>query len=270
MPKDEESATKAAPGNIEHPAVTFGSVPCNGQLLKHCRETAGLTQGELAARSGFSRRLIVKAEANGTLESHTIEVIAQALCEAGVSVSARDLVADPVALTRRFLKNYATYQADCVEHSLDILASDIVVVMDGDPATNPIAGEYRGVEEFAALWKKFFSMFARAGGTLGDDPAIECVGNVVTAWGHEFVHLPELPPEAPGFVMLRITFKDGKMVRIEDYYEATGMMHALERFADQFPNAEWARQLRNKRGGEPNYQSNVPSLSAPAIVESDR
>ena len=34
------------------------------------------------------------------------------------------------------------------------------------------------------------------------------------------------------------------MVRFENYYEASGMMMALERFAPEFPDAVWAKLLR--------------------------
>jgi transcriptional regulator with XRE-family HTH domain len=235
---------------------------CNGLLIKFWRNHFGWTQIDLAVRAGFSRRLIAKAEAGGSLELETVEIIAATFREAGADVSVADFLCDPEAMTRRLLKNYATYEGNWVTNSLDILSPDIVAILDGDPATNPLAGEYHGIEEFDGLWKKFFSMFARSGGTLGDDPTIRCNGNEVLAWGHEFVHLPELPPVEPGFVMLRLTFKDGKIIRFEDFYEAAGMMHAMYRFADQFPDAEWAKQLREKASTKPTNIAPTPSVQA--------
>lgn len=224
--------------------TSVGSVPCNGQYLKRLRESRGWTQAKLAALSGFARRTIVKAEAGQSIDAHTLEVLAQTLCEGGAKVSATDLSSDPASLVRRFLKNYATHQADCVQHCLDIISPDIVAVVDGDPVANPIAGTYRGIEEFDGFWRKFFAMFARAGGTLGETPNVLCLGREVIVWGHEYIHLPEVAPEMAGFVMLRILFENGKMIRFEDYYESTGMMNRIHQHLDQFPDAAWARIVR--------------------------
>ena len=47
------------------------SYQCNGSILSYLRNKAGLTQEALARRSGYSRRLISKAEASGTISSRT-------------------------------------------------------------------------------------------------------------------------------------------------------------------------------------------------------
>jgi hypothetical protein len=41
------------------------------------------------------------------------------------------------------------------------LSPDHVAFIDGDPATNPIAGTYHGIEEFNALWRRFFTLVSR-------------------------------------------------------------------------------------------------------------
>lgn len=218
----------------------------NVQLLKDLRKRLRWTQETLADASSLSVRVIAKAEGGEEVSAKTVRLLVEAFGRAGQMIDEQELATNPEVLVRRFLKNYADYQADFVQHCLDFLSLDIVAFIDGDPATNPIAGTYRGLEEFDGLWRKFFAMFARAGGTLGDNPETRCIGNEVLAWGHEYVHLPEVPPEEPGFVMLRMTFEGGRMVRFEDYYESSGMMRVLHHYADQFPDAEWARLLREK------------------------
>ncbi len=65
---------------------------CNGPLLKHRRVSSQLTQSELAKAAGFSERLIVKAEAGGTLSTNTLQIIAQAPTDTGsANVAIEDL-----------------------------------------------------------------------------------------------------------------------------------------------------------------------------------
>jgi transcriptional regulator with XRE-family HTH domain len=237
-----EKNSKIALNSAENKTRSSRSVHCNGRIIKHYREKCRCSQIELAERAGFGRRVIAKAEAGGPVERATIEAIAQAFTEAGHDVSAADLQADPEALTRRFLRNYIRYEVDCVQKSLDIVSPDIVAVIDGDPATNPIAGEYRGLAAFEEFWRKFFQLFVRDGGTL-DDPQILAVGNDVIAWGKEYIRVREVPPQPAGFVMVRARFKDGLMVRFEDYYDEAGMMRVLRSWAEDYPAADWTEML---------------------------
>lgn len=237
--------------DFAHSAPKPRSIRCNGEVLRYFREACGWAQIELAARSGLSRRVIVKAESGKFLDKQTLDMLVQTLQEAGARVSVDDLSSDPVSLACRFLKNYAAYRADCVQHCLNILSPDIVAVVDGDPTVNPIAGTYCGVAQFDGLWKKFFSIFDRAGGTLGESPEIECRGTEVMAWGHERIHIRGVPPTESGLVLVRFEFRDGKIIRFEDHYEVTGMMYALYHYADKFPDAEWAKVLRAKSFGLP-------------------
>lgn len=223
---------------------TSGAPWCNSELLKSLRRQLGWTQEDLAVQADLSVRVIAKAEAGKPVATRTIEALVRAFHRAGLDVQANEFTIDTEMLAREFLRNYAMHQANCVEHCLHILSPDIVAVLDGDPGTNPIAGEYHGLEEFDRLWKTFFGMFVRTGGTLADNPHTRLEGNEVIAWGHEHIHLPGMPTKDPGFVFLRMTFENGKMVRFVDHYEAAGMMRTLEKYCHEFPDAEWARQLR--------------------------
>lgn len=227
-------------------------IACNGQLVKHGRKLLEITQEQLAARAALSLRVIAKAEAGGTLDGETFEAIATAFREAGFAVMASDLASDPIALARKFIANYARYHADCVAKSLDFISPEVVALVDGDPATNPIAGEYRGVAAFDGLWRKFFSLFIRDGGTLPQSPGV-ADGRDVILWGHEHLRVPDVPPQPPGFVMVKMTFEHGQMVRFEDYYEASGMMRSLQEWALKFPDAPWTRLLQKSTPGAADF-----------------
>ncbi len=64
----------------------------DGSRLQTLRQQAGMTQEQLATATGFSDRLIRKAEASAPLRQTTISTIAQALSKRGRPVTVADLV----------------------------------------------------------------------------------------------------------------------------------------------------------------------------------
>jgi len=223
----------------------------NAQLVRFLRKELGWTQEELGARAELSARVIAKAEAGQSISRRTIDALVAAFVAGGKSVTAADLVADPESLTRQFLKHYAEHEANCVEASRHFISPDIVVYVDGDQATNPIAGTYRGIEAFDGMFRKFFSIFVRDGGSLSENPQVRSIGNEVVVWGHEFIRVPEVDPQPPGFVMLRIRYADGLMTHFEDYYEASGMARALQQWSKEFPDAPWVATLQSQSQRQP-------------------
>ena len=55
------------------------SFRCNGNLLRFFRDRKGMTQSQLASESGYSVRLVGKAEAGQPIRMETVEVLAEAL-----------------------------------------------------------------------------------------------------------------------------------------------------------------------------------------------
>jgi transcriptional regulator with XRE-family HTH domain len=215
----------------------------NAKLLKFLRKELNWTQKELAQRTQLAVSVISKAEAGLAIPQEAVEKVVQALVAAGKNVTCDELACNPLALARKFLQNYAEYGADGIERSREFLAPDIDIHMDGDPITNPLAGNYRGIEQLDAIFRKFFAIFIRDGGTLGDPSQMKLVDQEVFAWGHEYVRVAQAPPQLPGFVMLKMKFAGGLMVRFEDYYEASGMMARIEDWAKLYPNAEWIKHF---------------------------
>jgi len=86
------------------------SMPCNGKLISQLRKQVGWTQSELAARSGFTERLIAKAEASQNIAAATLSILAQTLTEGGATVSSIELSVDPATIAREFI--LSMYQRD--------------------------------------------------------------------------------------------------------------------------------------------------------------
>jgi transcriptional regulator with XRE-family HTH domain len=213
----------------------------NAQLLKSIRKDLGWTQLELAERTNLSVRVIAKAEAGTGIANRTVRMLVETLRKAGKDVSCDDFECDPRAKVQRFLQNCNTYKKDAISRSKGLLARSILVYMDGNPINNPLAGTYQGVEEFEALLHKYHDIFVRDGGTLGDLTQMRAIGQEVIAWGHEYIRVPEAPPSLPSFTMLHIHFKDGLIARIDNYYEAAGMMSRIDVWSKMYPHARWLK-----------------------------
>jgi transcriptional regulator with XRE-family HTH domain len=215
----------------------------NAQLLKSVRKDLGWTQLELAERTKLSVRVIAKAEAGKGVAERTIGLIVETLRIAGKNVTCDDFMCDPRGKVQRFLHNCNLYKTDAVTKSRELLSRNVLLHMDGNPLSNPLAGTYQGWEEFEALLHTYHDIFVRDGGTLGDLTQMRLFGQEVIAWGHEYIRVPEAPPSSPSFVMLRILFKDGVIDRIENFYEASGLMSRVEAWAKQYPHASWLKHF---------------------------
>jgi transcriptional regulator with XRE-family HTH domain len=215
----------------------------NAQLLKSVRKDLGWTQLKLAERAKLSVRVIAKAEAGKGVAERTVHLLVETLQAAGKEVSCDDFLWDPRTKVQRFLHHCHTYKTEAVTHSRELLSRNIHVYMDGNPLSNPLAGTYQGLEEFEALLDTYHDIFVRDGGTLGDLTQMRLIGQEVIAWGHEYIRVPEAPPSSPSFAMLRILFKDGLIDRIENYYEASGLMSRIEAWAKLYPHASWLKHF---------------------------
>jgi transcriptional regulator with XRE-family HTH domain len=215
----------------------------NSRFLKALRTELGWTQTDLARHAKVSVRVVAKGEAGDPISAKSVSALAEAFVNAGKHVTRADFITSLEDIVREFLKNYTVYQADCVEKSRHLISPRIIAIIDGDPATNPIAGEYQGIDEFAGFFKKLFAIFVRDGGTLDVSPEIRVFGNEVFVWGHEAVRVPQADPQPAGFVMLRMHFEEGLMTYFENRYESNGMMLQLDKWSQKFPDAEWLAQV---------------------------
>lgn len=213
----------------------------NAQLLRSIRHELGWTQLDLAERTNLSVRVIAKAEAGKVVAGRTIRSLVETLRSVGKEVTCDDFAFDPRTKVQRFLQKCNTYKREAITQSRDLLARNVQLHMDGNPINNPLAGTYQGLEELEALLDKYHDIFVRDGGTLGDITQMRLVGQEVIAWGHEYIRVPEAPPSLPSFTMLRVQFQDGLISRMENYYEAAGLMSRIEQWSKMYPHARWLK-----------------------------
>lgn len=201
---------------------TRRSCSVNGELVRYFRQQRRWTQEDLAAQSGYSLRLVAKAEAGGALHPDTIEVLAATLDAPQSTVAPEDLICDPLALAQQFVLNYAHYESEMIAASEAFLAPHLSAWIDGDPNQIPFAGEYQSIDEVDRFFHTFFRLFERPDKTLFASPPMLCQGNHVVAWGHEQLAPRGGSPFAvPGLVTLHMSFERGRLVRFEDYYTTT-------------------------------------------------
>jgi transcriptional regulator with XRE-family HTH domain len=120
------------------------TVPVNGQRLQTLRQSAGLTQEELAEKAGYSDRLIRKAEASGPLRKSTIADLADALSTTAQKVTSDDLVFSHELIARdiaAFILNGSLSPPDVLS---DLLHPRFVLRVAGQDLGIPFAGVIKG------------------------------------------------------------------------------------------------------------------------------
>ena len=82
----------------------------NGLTIRQRRKQLGWSQIELGQRSGYSERVVRKAEASGTLRLQTVKDLAMTLSLGGYDITFQDLTSKILALDA----------SECMEPSLEV------------------------------------------------------------------------------------------------------------------------------------------------------
>ncbi|MCA9262990.1 MAG: helix-turn-helix domain-containing protein [Planctomycetales bacterium] len=196
---------------------TKRSYPCRGDFLQLLREQRGWTQEELAAKAGYSTRLIRKAESMASLSCDTIADLAASLDTPKNPVYPEDLVSDPLASAKLFIESYDRYERDMIQHCRHVLAEDFVFWCAGDEEEMPIAGTYEGIDGFQRFLDVFFTVMSRPAG-FHINPTFSCAGNEVVTRFRDFTIMNGLAAP-PVWIVEVATFERGKIVRIENYFD---------------------------------------------------
>ncbi|MFO0884502.1 MAG: helix-turn-helix transcriptional regulator [Pirellulales bacterium] len=196
------------------PNARFRSI--NGNLLKQCRLNYGWSQRELARRAGYSERLIRKAESSGSLSISTIRDLAEALSNAGKTISYHQLLIDYVSIATAFMDAYNSLGKQMIAECTQFLSPDLIMFCPADPNQVPFAGEWQGLAGLESYLHLFYSHFERS---YHSGPPIFLAGDerVSARYDECFVYLGKTFP--PIWVHRHFQFKDDLIVRIDDEFD---------------------------------------------------
>lgn len=197
----------------------------NVNNMRAFRKRLGWSQAELSRRSGYSERVIRKAEAGGTLKMETIQHLAEALSNGSHVVTFQDLTQDDISIARLFVESYDRYGQQMVLHCGKYIAEDFELHVPADPERVPFAGIWRGVAGLQEFMNRFFGTFSRVQGSLqpnfmsGDNRVVAHYEDVLYFQGHE---LPAI------WVNLHFHMREGMIVRIDDEFDNFNASQALD------------------------------------------
>lgn len=147
--------------NGRHRSRSVVTVAVNGQQLQSLRLQAGLTQEELARKSGYSDRLIRKAEASGLLRRSTIAHLTAALSTCDRKVNADDLMFSRESLTREVFSALLIGTSENTESMFQFLHPELQLSVAGQDLLIPFSGDYTGhlaIESFRTRFAACFTI----------------------------------------------------------------------------------------------------------------
>jgi len=201
------------------------SFPCNGAYIKYLRKRKGWSQKQLVQASGYSLRLILKAESDGRIVLQTLLDLAQALSTESEVIQPEQLILEPIGIAKFITHATYVFQRDMYEQLSHIVKEDIEIEFFGDLERFPFVGRYHGLEGFKEAIDKYFSCMEvpeNVSHTKWHDYYSQLDNpNVVVVWGKSWIHPIGCPNQAPLDITQKIEFRDGKVSRFETRYEAT-------------------------------------------------
>jgi transcriptional regulator with XRE-family HTH domain len=188
----------------------------NGRKLAEFRKLAGMTQLELATRSGYSERAIRKAEAGGFLRISTLHDLAEALSTAERRVHVHEFVQNQLTMAMEFVEAYDRYGVAMMQHCGEIFSEAVELHCPGDSEQVPFAGVWRGRAGLQLFFDRFFGIFSRTPCSL-KPIYLESDDRIVARYEDQVFF--ESHPMPAFWVNLHFQFQDGRVVRVDDEYD---------------------------------------------------
>lgn len=193
---------------------------CNVDRLVQLRLRRGWTQQALAHATGYSERLISKAESGRPISTAAIQTLAQALSTDKEPVAPEDLISDLVALARQFMAGVYVHQKNILPAIRHLLHDDVVFRLVGDPAALPFAGEHRGLAAVERLFDFFFSIAEVPPNHDHEAHYTYHVQNQeVIVSGLSWIHPIGVPLDKPIRVTHHLRFRAGKIACFDCVYD---------------------------------------------------
>ena len=198
----------------------------NAHTFRGRRKLLGWSQAELGQRSGYSERVIRKAEAGGTLRLQTIQDLASAMSVDGHLVSFLDLTIDFEMIARRFVESYDILGCGMLHSCREIFADDFVFTCPADPTQVSFAGVWHRATGFQEFLNRFFGTFTRENGILKPIYMVS-KERVVARFEDQVCYRGQ---EMPAYwVNLHFHFRKGLVIRIDDEFDCLSVSQSLKR-----------------------------------------
>ncbi len=195
-------------------------------MVRYYREKKDLRQTDLARLSGYSVRLIGKAEAGKPISPEAIEDLAGALSSDDFQIGPQDLISHPEQTAKNYFENLLDHDSNRAwfQHFIDANIS-IKVLVSHQGALRELA--YTGINGFAEYRRVFCEFFLNS---LRDEKyasrRIFSSGNEVVVW-HEPIScsVKKLGHEIPSsfgsladsyFLTTKLLFSAGRLRSLED------------------------------------------------------
>jgi transcriptional regulator with XRE-family HTH domain len=195
--------------------------------IRDYRQQRGWTQRELARRSGFSERLIRKAEEGAEVRLSTLQVLAKTLSTPEFVVTAENLRRDPMAVAQMFVRGYLKHRAEVGRQCAHLFHTDIVMAIHADPSALSFAGEFHGIDGIDRMIRTAYAQFEPINEDFGK---WFMSGSTVAALRQQVVRLRGVAdsPELRSWLLHEYTVDHGKIRRVDTYTDAAIFMRLLE------------------------------------------
>lgn len=194
------------------------SYNCNPELIKSLRRQKNWSQKQFAERSGYSERLICKAESGGSIAPATIEVLAKTLSRKDLVVYPEDLICDPVTLSKLFIQFSHSLQENVLQGIASFLDPKFEYVFSQIGNSKVV---FKGRNEVEAAFGKFFeSKEIEPDQPFDDHYRYYVDGTDVISWGKTTFRDLQSRETYDLKITLRFIYRKGKLVRLEDRSEA--------------------------------------------------
>ena len=214
-------------------------VVVNGHELRKLRLALGWTQVRLAKLSGYTERLIRKAEHGGSLDMSTLLNLAEALSTPESRISVDSLTIDIVTIAKKWVDSFDSLKRKMLPEIENYLAEEFVFHCPGDPAMAPFVGIWKGRDGLQKWLDAFFDFFDDVNNT--ELEYLEGEDRVHARW----VVYCSLKGTAcaPVRINMHFQFVDGLISRIDDEYDTHGGAVAIEVAKEKLREDEPPRQI---------------------------
>lgn len=208
------------------------SLPVLGDDIRKLRNDRGWTQQRLAEESGFTSRLIRKAESGTPLHPDTIEILAETLSTPEKHLAPEDLVFSDALVISTFYLALSDYGADVGYKMSHLFDDELMVWIAGEETGLPFAGVWRGLDGLHEYFSILLKCFTYHGGDK--EPEILRTGEDVFVIGSTYWTSEHSSTPVGVWQVNRYKLRRGRILEWKNFYDTA----AAVRLADGHPKSE--------------------------------